>query len=66
MAAGTLTNLAAGTISITADVSALNVGGGDTIGNAGLLRKTTTPAPRQLVVQLPSSTPGMCRCRAAR
>jgi hypothetical protein len=41
MEGGTITNLAAGTITITADVSAVNAGGG-TIGNAGLLRKTTT------------------------
>jgi hypothetical protein len=41
MEGGTLTNLAAGTVTITADVSAVNAGGG-TIGNAGLLRKTTT------------------------
>ena len=41
MEGGAITNLAAGTITITADVSAVNAGGG-TIGNAGLLRKTTT------------------------
>jgi urease beta subunit len=39
---GTLTNLAAGTLTITADVSALNGGGGGTLGNAGTLKKTTT------------------------
>jgi hypothetical protein len=37
---GTLTNLAAGTITITADVSTANGGGVNAFGNAGLLRKT--------------------------
>ncbi len=40
---GTLTNLASGTITITADVSTDNEGGG-TIVNAGLLRKADTSA----------------------
>jgi subtilase family serine protease len=39
LSSGTLTNLATGTITITADVSAVN-GGGSAIGNAGVMRKT--------------------------
>src|SRR5664279_5292197 len=39
VSSGTLTNLATGTITITADVSAVN-GGGSGIGNAGVMRKT--------------------------
>ena len=39
-ASGTLTNLATGTITITADVSTSNGGGANVFGNAGLLRKT--------------------------
>jgi hypothetical protein len=42
---GALTNLASGSITISADVS---VGGGGTIGNAGLLRKTGTPGTTTL------------------
>jgi len=37
---GTLTNLVAGTITITTDISAASGGGFNLIGNAGLLRKT--------------------------
>ncbi len=37
---GTLTNLPSGTITIAADVSTQNGGGVNTIGNAGLIRKT--------------------------
>ena len=40
MASGTLTNLAAGTITITTDISGVSGGGFNSFGNAGLLRKT--------------------------
>ncbi len=51
---GTLTNLASGTITISADVSTDNEGGG-TIGNAGLLRKTGTTGTTTLNVALVNS-----------
>ena len=40
VSSGTLTNLAAGTITITTDISAGNGGGLNSFGNAGLWRKT--------------------------
>jgi hypothetical protein len=45
LSGGVLTNLASGTITISADVSSP---GGGTIGNAGLLRKTGTPGATTL------------------
>ena len=47
---GTLTNLAAGTITIVADANSAYYGAGDvgTIGNAGVLRKTGTPGTTTL------------------
>src|ERR1019366_5694261 len=52
---GTLTNLATGTITITADVSTSNGGGANLFGNAGLLRKTGGAGTTAMVVPFVNS-----------